>query len=129
MPQDLIESYNLMSEMTINGVPFTIKDAAAQSDIQDIAYAIIENNTAIGTRINDLNTRLESIESVSYENVQADWNENDSTSYSYILNKPDIPNDAYLVHTTGNEIINGEKQFNDDIYLFGENVGTTLKID
>ena len=53
MPQENIN----LSEMTINGVIFTLKDNAAQNDIQNIASAIVTNNISISERINNLNER------------------------------------------------------------------------
>ena len=49
--------------------------------------------------------------------VQPNWNESDSTSYAYILNKPTIPDDSNLVHKTGNETISGNKTFNGKVIL------------
>ena len=47
----------------------------------------------------------------SYANVQSDWNETDSTSNSYILNKPTIPNGLPTVSSTDNgkvlQVVNG----------------------
>ena len=93
MPNGDEITYVLMSEIDVNGVVLKVKDAEAQS-------AIALNNIAISTRINDLNTRLEAIEnpSYSYANVQIDWNELDTTSYSYIKNKPDLS--VYLTQET-----------------------------
>jgi hypothetical protein len=93
MPNGDEITYVLMSEIDVNGVVLKVKDAEAQS-------AIALNNIAISTRINDLNTRLEAIEnpSYSYANVQVDWNELDTTSYSYIKNKPDLS--VYLTQET-----------------------------
>jgi hypothetical protein len=44
--------------------------------------------------------------------VQADWNQATNTAADYIKNKPTTaPNDAALVHTTGDESIAGTKTF------------------
>ena len=47
----------------------------------------------------------------SYTNVQSDWNETDSTSNSYILNKPIIPNGLPTVSSADNgkiiQVMNG----------------------
>lgn len=71
------ENINL-SEMTINGVIFTLKDGAAQNDIQNITSAIVTNNISISERINNLNERsFDSLIKISSNNDTEISNIND----------------------------------------------------
>ena len=54
-----------------------------------IEKTIIDNELSLAYTINDLNSRINN--NITQE-TKSDWNENDSTSYSYILNKPDLSN-------------------------------------
>lgn len=51
--------------------------------------------------------------------VQSNWNETDTSSAAYIQNKPTIPDDSNLVHTSGNEPIGGQKTFSSTIVANG----------
>lgn len=51
--------------------------------------------------------------------VQSNWNETDTSSAAYIQNKPSIPADNTLVHTSGNESIGGQKTFSSTIVANG----------
>lgn len=81
-----------LSKIKIGDVELVIKDATARQSVLDLIDTIYENNLDIVSRINNLNDRLENVESTSYDyiNVRSDWNESNPSSYSYILNKPDI---------------------------------------
>ena len=57
--------------------------------------------TDAGVMTADDKTKLTGIESGAEVNVQADWNESDSTSDAYIQNKPTIPTVADYVIETG----------------------------
>lgn len=85
---DPVYPVNKLSAININGVSYIISDQTVQA----ILEIIPQNNNAISQRINDLNDRLSGIEGTSYENVQSDWDESDSTKETYILNKPDLSN-------------------------------------
>lgn len=50
---------------------------------------------------NDLKTKLENISNNANKNVQADWNEADTDSDSFIKNKPVIPAGSVLYDATG----------------------------
>ena len=54
-----------------------------------IEKTIIDNELTLAYTINDLNSK---INNNTTQKTKSDWNENDSTSYSYILNKPDLSN-------------------------------------
>lgn len=84
-----VNDTNEISLLNINGTEYTIKDSLAQESIVEIFSAISTNNEQIGSRINDLNTRLSTIESTQYENVKPDWNAEPGSS-AEILNKPTI---------------------------------------
>ena len=56
------EVLNEISAINVNNTVMPIKDSQARNDINEIELAIIENNTAIGQRINDLNGRVETLE-------------------------------------------------------------------
>ena len=53
---------------------------------------------------NQLKAKLENIPSDANKNVQADWNETNTNSDSYIKNKPTIPSGATLYTSTGNNV-------------------------
>lgn len=59
-------------------------------------------------------------------NVQSDWNA--TTGAAVILNKPTIPNDSGLVHTTGNETIGGTKTITGTLSFGGSEGGANSKI-
>lgn len=84
-----VNDTNEISLLNINGTEYTIKDSLAQESIVEIFSAISTNNEQIGSRINDLNTRLSTIEGTQYENVKPDWNA-EAGSAAEILNKPTI---------------------------------------
>lgn len=86
MPDSIPYPQNKISAINIDGVSYAISDQT----VQTILEIIPQNNNAISQRINDLNGRLSGIEATSYENVQSDWDESDSTQDTYILNKPDL---------------------------------------
>lgn len=77
------------------------------------------NNTEKSINVLDLKTseitndnNYVTLDYVNSHNVQSDWNETDSTSNSYILNKPIIPNGLPAVSSTDNgkilQVVNGE---------------------
>ena len=69
-----------------------------QNLVQDANYVHTDNNFT-----NTDKSKLENIQSGAEVNVQANWNETDSTSDSYIQNKPaNIVQDANYVHTDNN---------------------------
>lgn len=84
-----VNDTNDISLLNINGTEYTIKDSLAQESIVELFSAISTNNEQIGSRINDLNTRLSTIEGTQYENVKPDWNAEPGSS-AEILNKPTI---------------------------------------
>ena len=53
-----------------------------------IEKTIIDNELTLAYTINDINSKI----SNNYTGIKSDWNEDDSTSYTYILNKPDLSN-------------------------------------
>lgn len=80
-----------MSTLMIGDVGFRVKDAEARTNINTLVDATYSNNQIIVSRLNDLNSRLETIETTTYFiNCQSDWNESDSSSYAYIVNKPEF---------------------------------------
>lgn len=64
----------------------------------------------------------------SAEQVQADWNENDSSSKAYIKNKPSVPADSDLVHKAGAETISGKKTFTEDLSVNGATISNAGNI-
>lgn len=56
------EVLNEISAINVNNNVMPIKDSQARNDINAIELAIIENNTSISQRINDLNGRMETLE-------------------------------------------------------------------
>ena len=138
-----------LSRIIINGVEYQVTDEI----VQGLLEVISENNTEVSLRINDLNSRINNNYSYvqditsflpSYANVisdwnetdstvytyiknkptiptlvKSDWNETDTTSFAYIQNKPSIPDDSNLVHKTGDETIYQKKTFaaNGEIHL------------
>ena len=86
MPSDI----RPLTKIVINGIEYSVADEI----VQELLGVIYENNTAVAERINDLNDRVLNnysyIQSINGTLTKSDWNESDSTSYAYILNKPDI---------------------------------------
>lgn len=75
-------------------VPTVTSDLTNDSDfVEDANYVHTDNNFTT-----TLKNKLDGIQAGAEVNVQADWNETDSTSDAYIQNKPNIPivNDATL---------------------------------
>lgn len=69
-----------------------------QNLVQDANYVHTDNNFT-----NAEKSKLDNIQSGAEVNVQANWNETDSTSDSYIQNKPaNLVQDANYVHTDNN---------------------------
>lgn len=66
--------------------------AAGATAVQDADYVHTDNNFTDA----DV-TKLSGIETGAEVNVQANWNESDSSSDSFILNKPTIPSGSQLV--------------------------------
>ena len=66
--------------------------AAGATAVQDADYVHTDNNFTDA----DV-TKLSGIEAGAEVNVQANWNESDSSSDSFILNKPTIPSGSQLV--------------------------------
>ena len=66
-----------LSKIKIGDVELVIKDATARQSVLDLIDTIYENNLDIVSRINNLNDRLENVESTSYDyiNVRSDWND------------------------------------------------------
>lgn len=76
-----------------------------------IEKTIIDNELSLAYTINDLNSRINN----TTQETKSDWNENDSTSYSYILNKPDLSNfitQHQSIKTINNQTITGEGNVN-----------------
>lgn len=71
------------------------------SDVQVDGSSVVNNGVA-------------SITMPTYTQVQANWNELDSTAASYIQNKPTIPNTTYMVTTNTDQTITGLKTFETD---------------
>lgn len=65
--------------MNINEFAIKFKDLSARELIQEIINAITLNNSAIGSRINDLNDRLEAIER-NYVSVEDSGNQGNQGS-------------------------------------------------
>lgn len=86
---------NASSDVTANiAVPTATSDLTNDSDfVEDANYVHTDNNFTT-----TLKNKLDGIQAGAEINVQADWNETDTTSDSYIQNKPNIPtvNDATL---------------------------------
>lgn len=57
--------------------------------------------------------------SIPAAQVQADWDEADSSSKAYILNKPTIPDTTHMVTDNTAQTISAKKTFADDIVLNG----------
>ena len=71
-----------LSKFVINGNEMNIKDAALTETVDEIIYAIQQNNQEIGDRINDLNTRLETIEDTDYVGVTSFNGETGAITYT-----------------------------------------------
>ena len=81
------------------------------------------DNTGGWNQIINLSTNTTLEDELSYrDNVKSNWNESDATSYAYILNKPEIPNDNDLLHVgPGNYVI--EKNIGiDEFDIFSANI-------
>ena len=77
-PSDLLNSY-----LSING------GDNIELAISKLEKAIINDEKITASSINDLNDRLTYLsDKPEIELVQSDWNEDDTNSYAYILNKP-----------------------------------------
>lgn len=76
-----------------NGDQHTIKDSTARSGLNDK----VDKVTGKGLSTNDYTTtekdKLAGIAAGAEANVQSDWDETDTSSDAYILNKPTIPSD------------------------------------
>lgn len=88
---DTIEVNGVPQIITDGVVDITVPTATSQltndSDyVSDVHYVHTDNNFT-----NNLKTKLEGIQEGAEVNVQANWNESDSSSDAYILNKPTIP--------------------------------------
>lgn len=105
-----------LSKIIINNIEYQVTDQI----VQELLEIIQENNGEVSLRLNNLNTRVNNnysyIQTInnylpSYTNVQIDWNENDNTSNSYILNKPTFKtvNNESLVGS-GNIVVSGLPQ-------------------
>lgn len=84
-------SSNVTADIT---VPTVTSDLTNDSDfVEDANYVHTDNNFTT-----TLKNKLDGIQAGAEVNVQADWDEADSTSDAYIQNKPNIPtvNDATL---------------------------------
>lgn len=66
--------------------------ALGATAVQDPNYVHTDENFTLSEK-----TKLAGIESGAEVNVQSDWNESDSLSDSFILNKPTIPSGSQLV--------------------------------
>ena len=71
-----------LSKFVINGNEMNIKDAALTETVDEIIYAIQQNNQEIGDRINDLHTRLETIEDTDYIGVTSFNGETGAVTYT-----------------------------------------------
>ena len=95
-------------------VPYVTVDAKGHVTAAGTANVTIPNATADGSNNGLMSsadyTKLDGIESGAQENVQADWDEDDTTADSYIKNKPNIPAgvvvDSALSTTSENPVQN-----------------------
>ena len=96
-----------LSKIRIGLNEFTIKDSESRDGIEYLAYIIGNNNVDIAERINDLNDRLDIVETSSYFiNYRPNWDETNTSSYSYILNKPNIiqgENNNIIIESQGDD--------------------------
>lgn len=76
------------------------------NDLENIPSSIVYDPNYVHTERNftaELKSKLEGIEAGAQVNVQADWNEADSSKDSFIKNKPqNLVQDANYVHTDNN---------------------------
>ncbi len=88
-----------LSKIIINNIEYQVTDQI----VQELLEIIQENNGEVSLRLNNLNTRVNNnysyIQTInnylpSYTNVQSNWNETNTLSYSYIQNKPNIIKDS-----------------------------------
>ena len=79
----------------VTSVPTKTSDLTNDSNfVSDGSYVHTDNNFTTAEK-----TKLSGIEAGAEVNVQADWNETDSTADAYIANKPDIDSLKVLVVT------------------------------
>lgn len=93
-----------LSRIIINGVEYQVTDEI----VQGLLEVISENNTEVSLRINDLNSRINNnysyVQNItsflpSYANVISDWDETDTSSYAYILNKNIVTDELTYLRT------------------------------
>ena len=101
-----INGQELSSDVTLNGSQIPLKSTGNLT----IAIAVdnkVDKETGKGLSTNDYTTaeqtKLAGIASGAEVNVQANWNESDSTSDAYIQNKPEMSN-YLLTNNLGAEI-------------------------
>ena len=85
---------NYGSSLAVDGTTLNLKDQNGNIldtvTTQDTTYLNATNNTN-GLMSSTDKSKLDTIEENAQKNVQADWNSSDSTSFSYIKNKPLVP--------------------------------------
>lgn len=85
---------------TINLTNYYTKAEADDKFVEKINGKTLTSNDFT----NQLKAKLENIPSDANKNVQADWNETNTNSDSFIKNKPTIPSGATLYTSTGNNV-------------------------
>lgn len=101
--------------LSSNYTPSSLKNAQlhlSPNDSFEVAFsklekAILNNEKVTAASLNDLNSRIKTINDIGAEaNVQSDWEESDSTSDAYIANKPfeSVNEEQFIVDSTTNEL-------------------------
>lgn len=94
----------------------TTYTAGTAVDITDDTISVKVDGTSIGV---NLSNELEFIGTIPAAQVQSDWNEVDSSSKAYILNKPTIPDVSHMVTDNTAQTISAKKTFADDVVMNG----------